>query len=51
MPYTAVSPFTPSIRPKFTVVWDYLDCESECHRVAGSFYTDAAGVLPPGYPC
>ena len=26
-------------------------CESECHHVAGSFYTDTAGILHPGYPC
>tara|TARA_Y100001956_G_scaffold48961_1_gene47609 strand:- start:6963 stop:7280 length:318 start_codon:yes stop_codon:yes gene_type:complete len=32
-------------------LWDTFGCESNCHYVSGSFYTDRNGELHEGYPC
>lgn len=31
--------------------WREIVCDSSCHHVSGSFYTDEAGGLHEGYPC
>ena len=31
--------------------WMEIVCESSCHSVSGSFYTDRNGDLYAGYPC
>lgn len=31
--------------------WEDIVCESNCHHVSGSFYTDRSGDLKEGYPC
>lgn len=32
-------------------LWDTFGCESDCHHVSGSFYTDRSEELKEGYPC
>ena len=32
-------------------LWDTFGCDSGCHHVSGSFYTDRSGDLKEGYPC
>ena len=39
MPYTTVSPFTPSIRPSFRVVWDYLERTFRLEAPSGMFFS------------
>jgi hypothetical protein len=34
-----------------TVDWTEITCHSSVHHVSGSYYTDRAGRLHPGYPC
>lgn len=31
--------------------WEDVACESSCHSVSGSFYTDRQDNLYEGYPC
>lgn len=31
--------------------WEELVCDSNCHNVSGSFYTDSNDNLKEGYPC
>ncbi len=31
--------------------WEDVGCESSCHSVSGSFYTDKQDNLYGGYPC
>jgi hypothetical protein len=31
--------------------WREIVCDSSCHHVSGSFYTDESGELHEGYPC
>lgn len=31
--------------------WEEICCDSSCHHVSGSFYTDKQGDLYEGYPC
>jgi hypothetical protein len=31
--------------------WEEIVCDSACHSVSGSFYTDRQGNLYEGYPC
>jgi len=31
--------------------WKEICCDSACHHVSGSFYTDEFGKLLEGYPC
>lgn len=31
--------------------WEEIVCDSSCHNVSGSFYTDMQGNLNEGYPC
>jgi hypothetical protein len=31
--------------------WREIVCDSSCHHVSGSFYTDEQGNLHEGYPC
>lgn len=31
--------------------WVDIVCDSSCHNVSGSFYTDKQGNLYEGYPC
>lgn len=39
------------LRSNCLETWEEIVCESSCHRVSGSFYTDRKDNLHEGYPC
>lgn len=43
--------FDPEYNPGAGDDWQEIVCDSSCHHVSGSFYTDEGGNLHEGYPC